>query len=417
MTWVPQTQNPEPPQTQEPEPTQNPEPIQTPTPNPEPTPDHEPTETISPNHEITETSSNNEPQPHEEQNDTNSDETTQRYVLPQRINRGVPPKRYSPEKEAQRSRYPMANIAQGNLSKEAQKFNSAIYSENIPTSVEQAFKSKDWKKAIEVEMKALNDNDTWEKCVIPQGKKPVGCRWVFTIKYKPDGTIERYKARLVAKGYTQTYGIDYSETFSPVAKIDTIRVHHTEAVMRIIRYLKKTVGNGVVFKKNGHLEAQVYTDASWAGEKGDRRSTSGFFTIVGGNLVAWKSKKQKVVSLSSAESEFRGIAKGVVEALWIRKLLIEIGFPPKEAIRILCDNEAAIAISENPVQHDRTKHVEVDRHFIREKLDAEIISLPHIRSEDQLADILTKLANGSLFSEVLGKLNIGNPTIQLEGEC
>ncbi|XP_071728057.1 secreted RxLR effector protein 161-like [Rutidosis leptorrhynchoides] len=195
------------------------------------------------------------------------------------------------------------------------------------------------------------------------------------------------------------------------------RVHHMEAVMRIIRYLKKTADHGVVFKRNGHLRTQIYTDASWAGEKGDRRSTSGFFTIVGGNLVAWKSKKQKVVSLSSAESEFRGIAKGVVEALWTRKLLTEIGFPPEDSIQILCDNEAAIAISENPVQHDRTKHVEVDRHFIRQKLDDEIISLPSIRSEDQLTDILTKSVNGRLFSEVLSKLNIGNPTIQLEGEC
>ena len=67
-------------------------------------------------------------------------------------------------------------------------------------------------------------NKTWEKCRIPKGKKVVGCKWVFTIKYKSDGTIERYKGRLVAKGYTQTYGIDYSETFSPVAKIDKIRV-------------------------------------------------------------------------------------------------------------------------------------------------------------------------------------------------
>ncbi|XP_071717852.1 secreted RxLR effector protein 161-like [Rutidosis leptorrhynchoides] len=134
-----------------------------------------------------------------------------------------------------------------------------------------------------------------------------------------------------------------------------------EAVMRIIRYLKKTADHGVVFKRYGHLKTQIYTDASWVGEKGDRKSTSGFFTLVGGNLVAWKSKKQKVVSLSSDESEFRGIAKGVVEALWIKKLLTEIGFPPNEAIQILCDNEAAIAISENPVQHDRTKHVEIDR--------------------------------------------------------
>ncbi|XP_071719311.1 secreted RxLR effector protein 161-like [Rutidosis leptorrhynchoides] len=146
------------------------------------------------------------------------------------------------------------------------------------------------------------------------------------------------------------------------------QAHHMDAAMRIIRYLKKTPSHGVVFKKNGHLKTQIYTDVSWAGEKGYRRSTSGFFTIVGGNLVTWRSKKQKVVSLSSAESEFRGIAKGVVEALWIKKLLTEIGFPPKETIQILCDNEAAIAISKNPVQHDRTQHVEIDRHFIREKL-------------------------------------------------
>ncbi|XP_071740391.1 secreted RxLR effector protein 161-like [Rutidosis leptorrhynchoides] len=132
------------------------------------------------------------------------------------------------------------------------------------------------------------------------------------------------------------------------------QVHHMEALIRIIKYLKKTADYGVVFEKNGHLKTQIYTEEGWAGEKGDRRSTSGFFTLVGGNLVAWRSKKQKVVALSSAESEFRGIAKGVAEALWIKKLLTEIGFPPKETIQIMCDNEAAIAISENPVQHDRT---------------------------------------------------------------
>ncbi|KAJ0846072.1 putative RNA-directed DNA polymerase [Helianthus annuus] len=155
------------------------------------------------------------------------------YVLPPRSNKGVPPKRYSPEKEARSSRYPLANVAMGNLSPEAKAFTTSLCSEEIPTTVEQALKSKNWKEAMEAEMDALNKNDTWEKCILPPGKKPVGCRWVFTIKYRPDGTVERYKARLVAKGYTQTYGIDYSETFSPVAKIDTIRVLFSIAANKI----------------------------------------------------------------------------------------------------------------------------------------------------------------------------------------
>ncbi|XP_021995625.1 secreted RxLR effector protein 161-like [Helianthus annuus] len=90
---------------------------------------------------------------------------------------------------------------------------------------------------------------------------------------------------------------------------------HMEAVLRILRYLKGTTGHGIVFKSNGHLEIQAYTDVDWAGDKGTRRSTSGYFTMVRGNLVTWRSKKQKVVALSSAESEFRGVACGLAEIL------------------------------------------------------------------------------------------------------
>ncbi|XP_071687880.1 uncharacterized protein [Rutidosis leptorrhynchoides] len=101
----------------------------------------------------------------------------------------------------------------------------------------------------------------------------------------------------------------------------------------------------------------IYTDLGYGGENRDKKLTSEYFALIGGNLVTWRSKKQKVVALSSAEAEFRGIAKGVTEAIWIKKLLTEIEFPPIDAIKIMCNNEAAIAISKNPIQHDRTKHV------------------------------------------------------------
>ncbi|KAJ0920564.1 putative RNA-directed DNA polymerase [Helianthus annuus] len=174
---------------------------------------------------------------------------------------------------------------------------------------------------------------------------------------------------------------------------------------------------GVLFKANGHLNVELYTDADWAEDKGNRRSTSGYFSLVGGNLVTWRSKKQKVVSLSSGRS-VECIARGLSEVLWIRKLLEDIGFSQKATpSKIMCDNTATIQISENPVQHDRTKHVEVDRHFIKEKLEERIIELPYISTKDQLADILIKAVNGNAFSSCLSKLSIGDPTTQLEGEC
>ncbi|WJZ83312.1 hypothetical protein VitviT2T_003004 [Vitis vinifera] len=182
---------------------------------------------------------------------------------------------------------------------------------------------------------------------------------------------------------------------------------HMNAVMRILRYLKNAPRKGILFAKNiDHQSIEVYTDADWAGAVDDRRSTSGYFTFVGGNLVTWKSKKQNVVARSSAEAEFRGMALGLCEALWLRLLLQDLGYLSRQPIRLFCDNKAACDIAHNPVQHDRTKHVEVDRFFIKEKLDAKIVELPKIRLEDQLADILTKAVSSQVFSKILDKLGM-----------
>ena len=100
---------------------------------------------------------------------------------------------------------------------------------SIPNSVQEALRDPRWKEAMNEEMKSLQKNSTWEVGELPEGRKPVGCRWVFTIKYKADGMVERYKARLIAKGYTQMYGIDNMDTFAPVAKINTVRIFPTLA--------------------------------------------------------------------------------------------------------------------------------------------------------------------------------------------
>ena len=182
---------------------------------------------------------------------------------------------------------------------------------------------------------------------------------------------------------------------------------HMNAVMLILRYLKSAPRKGILFTKNvdcQHVDA--YSDVDWAGAIDDRRSTSGYFTFIGGNLVTWRSKKQNVVARSSAEAEFKGMALGICEALWLRLLLMDLGYLPRQPIRLYCDNKAAYDIAHNPVQHDRTKHVELEKFFIKEKLDGKIVELPKIQSEDQLADILTKADSSRVFLKFLGKLGM-----------
>ena len=108
----------------------------------------------------------------------------------------------------------------------------------------------------------------------------------------------------------------------------------------------------------------------------------------------------------SAEAKFKGVAKGITKVLWLRKQLKELRFTPTRSCELYCDNQAAINISENLVQHAHTKHVEVYRHFIKEKLEAKVIKLPHVKSKDQLADILTKAVGTQFFEEVLCKLGV-----------
>ena len=194
----------------------------------------------------------------DEPNDVASVEMSSRYELPPRSIRGVPPKRYDPEFEAQRSRYPIDRGNNVSLSQTAMVFNSCLYSSSIPKDVKEALQNPKWKKAMEEEITALKKNGTWEKCVLPKGKKTVGWRWVFTIKYHADGSTECYKARLFAKGYTKTYGVGYSETFTPVAKIDTIRVLFSVAANKNWPFYQFDVKNAFL---HGEIEEEVYMKA------------------------------------------------------------------------------------------------------------------------------------------------------------
>jgi hypothetical protein len=154
---------------------------------------------------------------------------------------------------------------------------------------------------------------------------------------------------------------------------------HLTALKRILRYLRDSLYYGLLLRPSPTSELVVYTDADWAGYPDTRRSTSGYAVFLGTNLVSWATKRQPVVSRSSAEAEYCVVANGVAEASWLCQLLHKLHSPLQRATLVCCDNVSAVYLSTNPVQHQRTKHVEIDLHFVREHVaasDVRVLSVP-----------------------------------------
>ncbi|KAK4385641.1 Retrovirus-related Pol polyprotein from transposon RE2 [Sesamum angolense] len=158
--------------------------------------------------------------------------------------------------------------------------------------------------------------------------------------------------------------------------------------------------------RHGHVKIEAYSDADYAGSKDDRKSTSGYCTYVGGNLVTWRSKKQTTVARSSAETEYRAMAHFTSEILWLKNLLKELGFMYDDPVPMHCDNQAAIHIVNNPIFHERTKHIEVDCHFVREAIMSQKICTPFTPSSEQRADIFTKALGSKQFNFLSNKLGM-----------
>lgn len=511
-------------------------------------------------------------------------------------------------------------------------FSAALSSISVPSSYSQAVKHECWQQAMQEELRALQDNHTWDIVPCPPTVKPIGCKWVYSLKVRSDGTLERYKARLVALGNRQEYGVNYEETYAPVAKMTTIRtilaiaasqgwplkqmdvknaflhghlkediymtpppglfssstsevcklnrslyglkqaprawfekfrttllqftfvqsqydsslflhksstgivlllvyvddivitgsdsllitqlqqhlhdsfhmkdlgqltyflgleVHsntsgiflhqhkytqdlvslaglqdsslvdtplevnvkyhmeegellsdpslyrqlvgslnyltitrpdiafavqqvsqflhsprhlHLAAVRRIIRYLRGTPSRGLFFPSGSSMQLSAFSDADWAGCPNTRRSITGWCMFLGNSLISWKSKKQDRVSKSSTESEYRAMSAACSEITWLRGLLTELGFPQSDSTPLHADNTSAIQIATNPVYHERTKHIEVDCHYIRDAVNNRVISLPHVSTALQIADVFTKTLTRQRHQFLVGKL-------------
>jgi len=167
---------------------------------------------------------------------------------------------------------------------------------------------------------------------------------------------------------------------------------HWLAVKRIFRYLKGTAHFALEYKKPDS-SLIGYCDADWAGNIDDRRSTTGYVFLIAGGSVSWSSKKQPTVALSTTEAEYMALTQATKEAIWIRQLLSEIGMTPKtsrEPTIIRSDNQGCISLAKNSVHHARTKHIDIQHHFVREKLEDGEVEVIFCKTEEMVADVLTK---------------------------
>ncbi|KAL8144195.1 hypothetical protein V2J09_017227 [Rumex salicifolius] len=195
------------------------------------------------------------------------------------------------------------------------------------------------------------------------------------------------------------------------------RQTHLTAARRILRYVKGTKHLGLLITPGSLDTLTAYSDADWAGCPDTRRSTSGYCVFLGPNLISWSAKRQATVSRSSAEAEYRAVANAVAETCWIRTLLTELRSPLTRSTVVYCDNISAVYMSSNPVQHQRTKHVEIDIHFVRDKVALGQVRVLHVPSAHQFADIFTKGLPSALFNSFRTSLCLRDSTATTAGGC
>jgi hypothetical protein len=183
-------------------------------------------------------------------------------------------------------------------------------------------------------------------------------------------------------------------------------ITHYNAATRVLRYLKHNPGRGLFFPRDSSLHISGFSDADWAGCVDTRRSISGQCFFLGKSLISWRTKKQLTISRSSSEAEYRALAAATCELQWIIYLLTDLHVVCTKTPVLYCDNLSVIHIAANPVFHERTKHLEIDCHLVREKLQAGLMKLLPVSSQHQLADFFTKsiIATAIQFPSIQAEL-------------
>ncbi|GJW99107.1 retrovirus-related pol polyprotein from transposon TNT 1-94 [Tanacetum coccineum] len=311
-----------------------------------------------------------------------------------------------------------------------------------PKNVKEAMTDPAWIESMQEELLQFKRLDVWVLVPLPDNIKPLTLKWLFKNKHDEENTVIRNKSRLVVRGYRQEEGIDFEESFAPVARMEAIRIflayaaHKSFTVFQMdvktaflhvnqspcgifinqsnymLEILKKyemetcdLVGTLMEIKDKLDLDQNRFSDADYAGCKDTFKSTSGGAQFFGEKMVSWSSKKQDCTALSTMKAEYVSLSACCAQVLWMRTQLTDYCFHFNK-ILVYCDSKSAIAISCNPVQHPRTKHIAVCYHFIKENVEKGTIELYFVRTNYQLADLFTKALPVDRFNYLVCRLGM-----------
>ncbi|GJZ06601.1 retrovirus-related pol polyprotein from transposon TNT 1-94 [Tanacetum coccineum] len=331
----------------------------------------------------------------------------------------------------------IGNLNQRTLRSQAQNQSNffCFISTIEPKNVNEALTDDSWIVAMQEELNQFIANDVWELVPQPRNMTIIGTKWVFRNKLDENGIVSRNKARLVAQGYNQQEGIDYDETYAPVARLESIRIllayacaldfklfqmdvksaflngfineevyvaqppgfidfekpDHVYKLKKALYGLKQApkawhyaLRLGLWYPKGTSIEIVVYADSDHARDYMNRKSTNGIYTFMGCCLTSWFSKKQTALAISTTEAEYVSAEKACQQALWMKQALIDYDVRLDD-VPIMCDNKGAIDLSKNPVQHSRTKHIEIRHHFLRDNVQKGHISIENVTPPNWVA--------------------------------
>jgi histone deacetylase 1/2 len=217
----------------------------------------------------------------------------------------------------------------------------------------------------------------------------------------------RYRSMVGALQYLTLTRPDLSFAVNKVCQfLHAPTTVHWTAVKRILRYVRGTCDTGLKIRRSKSMLVSAFSDADWAGCIDDRQSTGVFAVFLGSNLISWCARKQATVSRSSTEAEYKALANATAELMWVQKLLQELKVPHPPAARMWCDNLGAKYLSANPIFHARTKNIEIDFHFVRERVAQKLLDIRFINTGDQLADGFTKPMSAYKMKEFRFNLNL-----------